>query len=273
MSGRQLDLFTADGADPVPAQAPAPGGEIDAATLDDAALVAALPGAGLADAAALAAEAGRRRLTEAVPALRALCLRFAGFGTERLVPEQAASLRALAAIGGSDARAAVIGLLVRGVVQGPTLAAAAAAADQLQAGLPAGVAADFLAHADPMIRRTACRCAPRALELVPALLGRLEDLDGGVARAAACALGRMGRHEARPLLGRLLAQSPAEDVVEAIAPVADEACLVLLARLARTQPDLAPAALEALESCDHPRAAVLAARLRRDLGLSPPPTP
>jgi hypothetical protein len=43
-------------------------------------LVAALPDALLADACALAAEAGRRRLGDAVTALVALCNRFVGFG-------------------------------------------------------------------------------------------------------------------------------------------------------------------------------------------------
>jgi hypothetical protein len=272
MSDRQLDLFAARGADPPPpsAQRPAP---VEPAALDDAGLVAALAGAVLAEAEALAAEAVRRRLDAAVPALEALCLRFAGFGSERPVPEQAAALRALAAIGGSDALAALGRLLAGGAVQGPTLAAAAETAEALQAVLPARVAAIFLDNADPAIRRTGCRCAPRSPELVPVLLARLDDLDAGVARAAACALGRRGRPEARPLLGRLLAQSPDEDVIEAIAPVADETCLVLLARLARTRPDLAPAALDALDACDHPRAAALAVRLRQDWGLSPPPAP
>jgi len=39
-------------------------------TLDDPALIAAIPAAGLADALALAAEAGSRKLASAVPARR-----------------------------------------------------------------------------------------------------------------------------------------------------------------------------------------------------------
>jgi hypothetical protein len=50
--------------------------------LSDAALIAALPDALLADACALAAEAGRRRLGDAVSALVALCNRFVGFGVD-----------------------------------------------------------------------------------------------------------------------------------------------------------------------------------------------
>ena len=52
---------------------------------------------------ALAAEAGRRRLAAAVPSLETLCRRFSGFGIDRMVPEQAAALQALAAIGGREA--------------------------------------------------------------------------------------------------------------------------------------------------------------------------
>ena len=60
--------------------------------LSDAALIAALPDASLADACALAAEAGRRRLGDAVRALVALCNRFVGFGVDCRVPEQVAAL-------------------------------------------------------------------------------------------------------------------------------------------------------------------------------------
>ena len=70
--------------------------------LSDAALIAALPDALLANACALAAEAGRRRLGDAVTALVALCNRFVGFGVDCSVPEQVAALEALGAIGGPE---------------------------------------------------------------------------------------------------------------------------------------------------------------------------
>ena len=66
--------------------------------LDDERLIAALRNAGIRESVALMAEAGRRRLASAVPALEALCRRFAGFGGDRIVPEQAAAIDALAAI-------------------------------------------------------------------------------------------------------------------------------------------------------------------------------
>jgi hypothetical protein len=58
-----------------------------AETLNDQALIAALPDADLAGTRALTAEAGRRRLAASVPALEALCGRLTGFGSIRVVPD------------------------------------------------------------------------------------------------------------------------------------------------------------------------------------------
>jgi hypothetical protein len=103
MLEQQLDLFSAAG---IPAEQPVPQGLIlrpAVADLDDEALIAAIPAANLGDCAALTAEAARRRLAAAIPALEALCRRFSGFGIDHLVLEQSAALRALAAIGSRDA--------------------------------------------------------------------------------------------------------------------------------------------------------------------------
>jgi len=107
-----------------------------ASELDDDALIAAIPKSEITNGPALAAEAGRRALGAAVPALERLCRRFSGFGVERQVPEQVAALQALAAIGGGEAAGAVTRLIARSVVQGPTLKVAANAAARLRAGLP-----------------------------------------------------------------------------------------------------------------------------------------
>src|SRR5215468_3484457 len=107
MSERQLDFFSDVGvaveagrssrasAAPVPSE------------IDGDRLIAAISGSSLAESCILAAEAGRRRLAAAVPALAALCRRFAGFGVRRPIPEQAAAIDALAMIGGRDAAHAV----------------------------------------------------------------------------------------------------------------------------------------------------------------------
>jgi hypothetical protein len=136
MCEQQLDLFSS--AD-IQADRPLPlSVELCAAAtvLDDQALIAAIPDSNLADSTALAAEAGRRRLVAAVPSLETLCRRFSGFGIDRMVPEQAAALRALAAIGGREAAQAVSQLIVRGVVQGPTLNLAVSTAARIGSTLP-----------------------------------------------------------------------------------------------------------------------------------------
>src|SRR5207302_6042715 len=100
-------------------------------------------------------------------------------------------------------------------------------------------------------------------ELIALLVDLLDDLDRSVARSAACALGRLGRSEARPALLDLLRNGPSEDVIEAVSAIADEDCVVLLGRITRSTPSLAAAALDALESIDHPRAGAIAAGIRR----------
>ena len=67
--------------------------------------------------------------------------------------------------------------------------------------------------------------------------------------------------EARAALTRLLREQPSGPVIEAITAVADEECVILLGRIARTVLDLADAAREALEAIDHPRAAQVLASI------------
>jgi len=161
-----------------------------ATALDDQALIAAIPESNLADSIALATEAGRRRLAAAVPSLETLCRRFSGFGIDRMVPEQAAALQALAAIGGREAAQAVSQLIVRGVVQGPTLNLAASTAARIGSTLPTDVLRSLLRHPDPGIRASVCGCARRRQELISVMIDLLDDLNQGVARSAACALGQ-----------------------------------------------------------------------------------
>lgn len=252
----QLDLFEGSGTAPTastsgdhsrkPRVAPA--------ELDDRALIAMLPQAGLVEAQDLAAEAARRRLSGAIPALEQLCRRFAGFGLVRAVPEQTAALRTLGQIRGRDAADAVARLIVSATVHGPGLKLAVSVAAGLDAALPARTTLALIRHADPEIRASACRFADRWPSAVPQLLELLRDGDPEVASAALCALGRMGRSEARPDLLRLLRDAPSRAVIEAVITVADEDAIILLGRIVRTRPALEAAAREALETIDHPRA-------------------
>jgi HEAT repeat protein len=263
---QQLDLFRHV---PAPVE-PSPSDEVPRPvirpdSLEDEELLAALSHAGLADSVALTAEVGRRRLPAAIPVLEALCRRFAGFGADRIVPEQAAAIDALAQIAGADAAQALARLIARKTVQGPCLQRTVGAAARLGAKLPAGTVMELLRHDDPQIRADACRFAQASPDMVAQLRDLLDDFQRPVRMAAACALGLMGRNEVRPLLARYLREEPSAQLIDAVAPVADEECIILLGRIARTMPDLSAAALDALNSIDHPRASRIAA----EIGLVP----
>ena len=236
--------------------------------LSDAALIAALPDALLADACALAAEAGRRRLGDAVTALVALCNSFVGFGVDCSVPEQVAALEALGAIGGPEASRSVSQMIGKGIVQGPNLAAAATAASRLRVVLPPDVALPLLRHPNPSVRAAACACVRAGGDIEATLIELLTDLNGEVATAAACALGEAGRVEARDPLKRYLIEKPSPRVIEALAGVADEEAIVLLARIGRRRSELANSVLSALDEIDHARATAAASGLRQWLGNS-----
>lgn len=263
MSERQLDFFSDVGVGMEQRLSRSMSHALVPAEIDDEKLIAAIPESTLADSHSLAAEAGRRRLAGAVPALATLCRRFAGFGTCRMVSEQAAAIEGLATIGGRDAAHAVSEMIERTVVQGPTLQIAVSAAARLGSPLSSDALRRLLRHAEPGIRADACRCARPLPELILILIDLLDDLDRRVATSAASALGRMGRVEARPILKSLLRDAPSEDVIDAVSSIADEECAVLLGRIARSKSALADAALISLENIDHPRAVAIAAAIRR----------
>jgi hypothetical protein len=260
MSEEQLDLFRDFGAAvAAPSVVASARQTLDVAALDDDGLVAALGGTDHTDTLTLLAEAARRRLAVAAPFLRNLCRRHAGFGAFRPIPEQIAALNALHAIGTREAALVVAEAIEREWVEGPGLAVATRCAGRLHANLSAETVAKLLQHHDPNVRAAACACA-RPLPLIIALLGELmADLHRPVAEAAACALGRFGRIEARPMLTALLERAPSEEVIEAACEVADETSMVLLGRIARSESKLAPTALAALAGIDHPRAAKIRA--------------
>jgi HEAT repeat protein len=261
MAGQQLDLFAIDRIN-VELKSSAAQSPPRAAELSDAALIAALPDAGVTAAPRLAAEASRRRLGGAVPSLEKLCRRLTGFGADRLVPEQLAALEALADIGGEAARQAIARLVTQRIVQGPTLAAALNVAARLGSSLPPSRLGEFLNGTDPTVRAAACRCVRSAGPHLGLLIELLDDPWPEVASAAALALGRIGRVEARPLLLGLLRREPSAEIVDALARIADEEVIVTFGRVARTMPDLAQPILDALDQLGNFRAERVAAALR-----------
>lgn len=263
MRDRQLDLFSANGGLEQHHRGAQARPIVACDTLADESLIAALPHAGVADSVALAAEAAHRKLAAAIPALEALCRRLAGFGADRVVPEQAAALDALVAIGGADAARTIARLIAQGVLEGPCLQQAVAAAAGLGAVVSTAVLARLLRHDYPQLRADACRLVTASPpQAIPLLHELLDDLHTYVRTAAACALGRLGRIEARALLAQCLRAAPCPEVIDAIASVADEECVILLGRIARTQPGLSAAALQALERIDHRRAEEVAGAIR-----------
>ena len=137
--------------------------------------------------------------------------------------EQVAALDALAGIGGEAAARAVAQIIAKGVVQGPTLPAAVAAAARLGVVLPPEAALSLLCHAAPQARADACRCVRFRPDIAAILIDLLGDLNQDVADQAALALGRMGQTEALPSLLRLLRDRPTAEAVDAIAEIAAEA--------------------------------------------------
>jgi len=138
-------------------------------------------------------------------------------------------------------------------------------AAQIGSALPADVLGSLLRHPDPGIRASVCGCACRRPELISVMIDLLDDLNQSVARSAACALGQIGRIEARPMLAKLLREEPSEEVIDAVSSIADEECMVHLGQIARTKPVLSDAALNALEDIDQPRANAIATAVRNVL--------
>jgi hypothetical protein len=257
----QLDLFSGAGV----ARPEAEAGSMDWAPLDparlsDAELIAVLPRARQVEAPALTREAARRGLPDAIPALEALCRRFAGFGLDREVTEQVAALRGLATLGGGEA---VTRLIVSAAVRGPGVRVALEAASGLACRLPPDRVAAFLRDDDLGVREAACRCARGGAEVIAALIELLSDLHVSVAQAAALALGRLGRREGSFVLTRMLGTAPSEEVVRALAGIAGEDDWVRLGQTAVRVPELAGVVLEVLEESEEARAVAVADGMRR----------
>ena len=259
----QYDLFAlgeAPSFDRAAARSPVPCLQAVAEMADDA-LCASIAAVALSNAAEILGEVARRRLSSAVPELAALIRRFKGFETRRPIAEQTEALAALVAIGGVDAAGVLKSAIERGEFNRANLGAALAAAARLGLRLEPRVVEAALAHDEAAIRLAACSFVSARPSLIALLVQRLSDEDESVRTAAACALGELGRIEARPMLMGLLQTSPSAAVIEAAVNVADEALVVQLGKLARAQDRFRGPVVQALEDCDLP----LAATLRRKL--------
>lgn len=186
---------------------------------------------------ATARELGRRREARAVPMLERLCRRLVGFDASHPIEDAVVAFEALAAIGDPGPGRAVTDMITLGAFGAAATAAALGYLAVIRERRAAPLARRLLDHDDPRLRAAACRLAG-ALSLgdaLPLLEACLQESDSRVARAAALALGHMGREVAKSRLESLLLSSaPAEfaEVVQAVIGVADGDTAVLLGRIA-----------------------------------------
>jgi hypothetical protein len=248
-NGTQGDLFARREDAGAENRPPSPRPSVIAASLDDRELIVAIPGASLRDAPLLAAEAARRGLKDAVPALYQLCRRTQSVSDRKPVTEQVAALAAMTQIGGRQAAEIVAQLLANTIITGPTRPAALEAAIALDAELPREFVLRLLCDPVPQIRISGCRLARKpSAEIVATLNGLLHDRHfPEIYVAAACALARLKQVSARPTLTQALEKKPSLEVIEAIASIPDETTLVLLRRIAQRHPSLADAVSRVLE--------------------------
>ena len=268
---RQLDLFAErGGVEPrhsprtaaSSATAPAVG------TLSDDDLLELIPNAGSSNVEAVCAEVVSRSLRTAVPALEALWRRFSGFGIEKPLPEQLAVIDTLARLGGTDARAALKGIVLSKGLPASLLPAALEAATSAGLALPASFVGPLLDHEGAAVRGAAFALAASAHVPAERLHTSLFDRSAADRRAAAVALGLRGDSRARQPLFDELQRSPSPDVIEAVAAVWDDDAIVHLGRCARHHPRLAGAVLDALRDIGSPRAKVVARKLETHAGSS-----
>ena len=229
---RQTDLFGERGAvAPVAVRAerpPCPD------RLSDEELLGRLPGARIAEAGPLCGLVVERGLGDrALLALKSLWRRFAGFGQDRLLPEQVAVVETLAKIGTAAAREMLAGIVMAPELPSVLLPRALRSALAVSLRLPGKFTGPLLAHGDPEIREFAIRLSALGKPEFEGLEACLADTQPAVRRAAAIVLGGFGRDRAKAVLLAELARHPTGDVVDALATIADDDIVVHLGPVCR----------------------------------------
>ena len=258
---RQTDLF-GDRGTVAPVAAPAARSPCPD-TLSDEELLDRLPGAGIVEAGRLCSLVVERGLGDrALPALESLWRRFAGFGQDRLLPEQVAVVETLAKIGTASARELLAGIVTAPELPPVLLPRALRAALAVSLRLPKTFTGPLLAHGDPEIREFAIRLSAFGRPEFEGLEACLADTHAAVRRAAAIVLGGFGRERAKAVLLAELARQPGGDVVDALATIADDDIVVHLGRCAEMHPELAGRIAMELEHMETPRSLKIANRIR-----------
>ena len=232
-------------------------------TLSDDDILDLLPDAGMRDAVLLCGLVVERGLGDrALPALDRLWRRFRGFGRERRLPEQEAIVETLARMGTRAATDMLRRIVIAEDLPPPLLPVALRAALAAGLGLPPGFAGPLLRHADPRIRELAARLGQFDGSDIAALEEAIGDTHAPVRRAAAVALGRLGRASAMPVLLEELRRDPTREIVTALSGIADDDIPVHLGRCAEAHPALAETVAAALEEIETELSLKIARRIR-----------
>ena len=239
-------------------------------TLSDDDLLESAEKAGPSSIEAVCSEIVSRSLEAAVPALKALWRRFAGFGVETPLREQLAVLDTLARLGGTDARSTLREIVLSKSLPAPLLPVASRAAASAGLALPAAFVGPLLDHEDAAVRGAAFVLAARTDVPADRLREGLFDRSAANRRAAAVALGLRGDASARQPLCDELARHPSTEVIDAITAVWDDDAIVHLGRCARRHPQLAGAVVDALHDIASPRAHTVARHLATGTGRTTP---
>ena len=232
-------------------------------TLSDDEVLDLLPDARMRDAILLCNLVVERELGDrALPALDRLWRRFRGFGRARRLPEQEAVVGALARIDTPWARDMLAGIVTAADLPPPLLPVALRAALEAGLALPRGFAGPLLRNADPRVRELSARLGRFGKPDIDALEELIGDAHRPVRRAAAVALGWLGRASAKPVLLEELRRDPAREIVTALSGIADDDIAVHLGRCAEAHPALAETVAAGLEEMETEFSLKIARRIR-----------
>ena len=183
------------------------------------------------------AEVERRREPTAAPSLVRVCCRHAGFDRSCAVPEVAAALKALAAIGAADAAPAILRLVEQGALGHGSVAAALRYFASVRHRPAVALLRPHLDHDEAELREAACTLAAviGSHSHIERLLELCNDTSAEVVGAALISLGNLGHRPVKKLLESRLQTAATDEIlkiVDALVPVSDEETAICLGRLA-----------------------------------------
>ena len=171
-------------------------------------------------------------------------------------------METLVRIGTKEARDRLARIVAAADLPPPLLPVALRAALTAGLGLPGNFTGPLLRHADPLVRELAARLSRFGRPDIAALEEAIGDTNAPVRRAAAVALGRLGRASAKLVLLEELHRDPAGEIVTALSGIADDDIPVHLGRCAEAHPALAETVAAGLEEIETALALKIARRIR-----------